>query len=141
LSAKVKSIFKIEEKKQAGKFDWLVGSWENTHTQNTYEDWELDQQNELLGYGYKLVKGEKVISEYIRIFSSNGNYYYESKLPNNEEPIVFKIINLDECGFVCENSDYDFPKKIIYILDGYDSLNTQLSSNKRKINFTFKKVN
>ena len=141
MSAKIRSISNTKNSKEEGPdFDWLIGVWENNQTSNTYEEWHWDEDKQLEGLGYRLVQGEKVVSEHIRIFQRDDEFIYEAKLPNHDDPIAFRIVRITEGGFTCENIDYDFPKKISYELNGYDILHTQLSSSKRHLKFDFRKV-
>ncbi len=138
LTAKIRSISRKKTKKN--QFDWLIGTWKNTGAANTYEDWVLGEDMFPVGRGYKMEEGEKIISEDIRIIKNGDHFYYEAKLPFNETPIIFKIVNISECGFVCENYDYEFPKRISYELIGFDLLDTRLIGHHRSLNFKFNKL-
>ncbi len=138
LAAKIRSISRKKTKKN--QFDWLIGTWKNTGAANTYEKWVIDKDMVPVGMGYKLEGGEKIISEDIRIIKNGEHFYYEAKLPFNENPIIFKIVNISECGFICENYDYEFPKRISYELIGFDSLDTKLIGHHRSLKFTFHKL-
>ena len=138
LAAKIRSISRKKTKKN--QFDWLIGTWKNTGAANTYEEWIIDENMVPVGKGYKLEGGEKIISEDIRIIKNGEHFYYEAKLAFNENPILFEIVNISDCGFVCENYDYEFPKRISYELIGFDSLDTKLIGHHRSLKFTFQKV-
>lgn len=138
--SKIKPIKRPKNKNPDSHFSWLIGTWKNEKTKDTYEEWKMDDQNEIVGNGFKLVKDEKVISENIRIFSQNDDYFYEATLPHSEQPVSFKIISISEFGFVCENNQYDFPKKISYLLNGYNQLEVKLLGFNRNLNFTFEKI-
>lgn len=144
MSAKIKSIASpikpSGEKKKGPDFKWLIGVWKNLSTENTFEAWKLDESNNLAGHGYKLIKGEKVISEYIKIITTKDGSFYESKLPQYEDSISFRILTNADFSFVCENPEYDFPKRISYELNGYDKLVSQIMGSKKKIVFQFTKV-
>ena len=56
----------------------------------------------------------------------------------NQKPVYFKLTEITDIGFVCENQEHDFPKKIAYQLDG-KKLKAQISGNGKVIDYLFEK--
>lgn len=121
-------------------FEWLIGTWKNSRTENTYEMWTKSKDGGVEGIGYKLEEEDKNILERIYIRKEEDAYLYISELPQESVTIQFEITHIGEFGFICENPHHDFPKKISYELNGYDTLNAELSGLGKSLFFAFKKV-
>ena len=94
---------------------FFIGTWK-VEGKETYEVWEVFENNSLIGYGYKMKEGEKIILENLSISMEQGKIIYSATVSdqNNGSTIPF-VLNPDTLqGFSFENIDHDFPKKIIY---------------------------
>lgn len=140
MAGKIRTINKPESQPQKN-FDWLIGLWENEKTQNSFEEWKKGDSDSLVsGQGFRKIKEDRIISEYIQIRSEGNKYVYEARLPHSGDHVPFDIIQINEGGFICENDSYDFPKRISYELEGYDTLRVNLFGARKKVVFTFKKA-
>jgi len=106
-------------------FSWLNGQWYMPEKDGTVtEEWK--QINDSLMEGKSdFVKGDSVIPfETIRIFRKDTLFYYEAKAAsqNNEQPVAFTLTSFSDTGFVAENPQHDFPKRISYTLVNKDSI-------------------
>ncbi|HRE37928.1 MAG TPA: DUF6265 family protein [Chitinophagaceae bacterium] len=106
-------------------FSWLNGQWAMTEKEGTItEEWKPVNDSLMEGKS-DLVTGDSVIPfETIRIFREDTEFYYEAKAAgqNKEQPVVFKVTSFSDTGFVAENPQHDFPKRISYTLINKDSI-------------------
>lgn len=111
------------------------------NTKNTFEEWkEGDDGSIVSGIGFKIFKDDRIVSEYINIRQRKDQIIYEARLPHSAEMVEFNMIQVRDGGFFCENSDFDFPKRISYELEGYETLHVILFGTRRKVEFKFRKV-
>ena len=123
------------------KLDWLVGTWNRTNTkpgQSGYELWEQANPTELKGFGVNLNGNDTTFIEKLHIVIKDNNIYYIGDVPVNQKPVYFKLTEITESGFACENPDHDFPKKISYQLDG-KKLKAQISGDGKVIDYLFER--
>jgi len=124
------------------KLGWLVGTW--TGTNNTkpgrlsHERWEKVAEHELRGYGVTMQGQDTVLVEKTTILVKGNSIYYVADVPENEQPVYFKLTEITHEGFVCENLEHDFPKKITYQLNGAN-LKAQISGDGKSFNYLFQK--
>jgi hypothetical protein len=106
-------------------FSWLNGQWAMPEKEGTItEEWKAVNDSLMEGKS-DFVKGDSVIPfETIRIFRKDTVFYYEAKAAgqNNEKPVAFKFTSFSDTGFVAENPQHDFPKRISYTLVNKDSI-------------------
>lgn len=106
-------------------FGWLNGQWAMPEKEGTItEEWKPVNDSLMEGRS-DLVKGDSVIPfETIRIFRKDTVFYYEAKAAgqNKEQPVAFTITSFSDTGFVAENPQHDFPKRISYTLVNKDSI-------------------
>jgi hypothetical protein len=123
---------------QQEEFSWLVGTWQEVDKSN-FEVWTLVGQ-ELLAESYELqVDGTKKISEKIRLIKKMNAFFYVPDVPHNKKPVEFKITSFNTTGFVAENPQHDFPKKITYQLDGI-KMTATISDDSKTYSYFFQKV-
>lgn len=107
-------------------FRWLQGSWHmQTQRGVITEKWIIANDNSLSGKSTLLRSdGTEIQLEKIELVSRNGNYYYipTVKNQNGEQPVEFKITSHTDAGFIAENPQHDFPKRISYTLVNKDSI-------------------
>jgi hypothetical protein len=114
-----------KEEKTIHTFNWLNGSWAMQGGDGTVtEQWK--QVNDSLMEGSSdFIKGDSVIPfEKIRMFRRGSDYFYEARAAgqNNEQPVEFKLSSFSDSGFVAENPQHDFPKRITYRMVKKDSI-------------------
>jgi hypothetical protein len=125
------------------KLNWLVGTWNRTDTKpgrSGLEQWVKIDSQELLGIGVNMRDTDTVFVEKLRIIVKDDNIFYVADVPENQKLVYFKLTEITESGFVCENPDHDFPKKISYQLDG-KKLKAQISGDGKVIGYLFEKSN
>ena len=118
---------------------WLEGTWHRTNIKagmKANEAWHNDNPYELKGLGITLKGSDTVFMEKIRILIREGNIYYVADVKENKEPVYFKFTTLTPNGFVCENPQHDFPKKIEYKLTD-SNLTVIISAGDKSRNYLF----
>ncbi|HEX9654276.1 MAG TPA: DUF6265 family protein [bacterium] len=96
-------------------FEWLVGEWKSTGGKTTScETWSRASDRTFEGEGYFLKNGEKVVTEYLRIELFGNEVYYVSRVSHNKYPVPFKLVKVDGQNVIFENTEHDFPQRIIY---------------------------
>ncbi len=121
---------------------WLVGSWKRTNDKpgrTTIESWEKLPSHELTGRSVTLRGQDTVFVEKFNLIIKDNVLYYAADVPENKKVIYFRITEASANGFVCENPEHDFPKKINYKKGG-DKLNAQISGDGKAIDFFFEKM-
>lgn len=124
------------------KLEWLVGTWNRTNIskpgRSSHERWEKHDEFELSGIGITLQGLDTIFVEKISILMQDNSIYYVADVPENKQPVYFKLIEITDTGFVAENSNHDFPKRIVYQLEGVN-LKAQISGDGKSIDYLFKK--
>ncbi len=116
---------KKEAVKTVKQFNWLTGSWMMKDKEGIVtEDWKLVNDSLMEGSS-DFIKGDSTIPfEKIKLFRRSYHFFYEAKAAgqNNEKPVEFKLTTFSDTGFVAENPQHDFPKRITYRLVNKDSI-------------------
>lgn len=105
---------------QLKSLEWLIGSWERTNVKagmKSTEKWHGDASSELTGVGITLHGKDTAFLEKMRIIEKENNIYYIADVKENPEPVYFKFVTITAGGFICENPEHDFPKRIQYNLN------------------------
>lgn len=121
------------------KLQWMVGTWTRTTNdpgQSGLESWQKVSSTEFRGKGVTMKGTDTVFVEKLQLIIKDNNIYYVSDVPENPNPVPFKITAINSKGFTCENPSHDFPKKISYQLNG-KSLKATISGDGKEINFFF----
>lgn len=107
-------------------FHWLRGSWQMQTSRGVItEKWAVANDSMLAGESILTrADGTEIPLEKIELAFRHGNYYYipTAKNQNREQPVEFKITSHSETGFVAENPQHNFPKRISYTLVNKDSI-------------------
>lgn len=124
------------------KLEWLTGTWNRTNItkpgRTAHERWEKSGTYVLQGYGVNIQGQDTVFLEKINIVIKDNALYYVADVPGNKQPIYFKFTVITNTGFVCENPEHDFPKKITYEVDG-STLKAQISGNGKAMDYIFER--
>jgi Domain of unknown function (DUF6265) len=123
------------------KVTWLEGYWSRTNVKagrTAHERWQKGNCKELIGFGVTMKEGDTVFMEKIKIVAKDNALYYVADVPENKQPVYFKMTAVTPTSFVCENPQHDFPKKIAYQLDG-KNLKATTSGDGKSIDFLFVK--
>ncbi len=123
------------------RMDWLSGTWQRTDLpagRSGYEQWRRDGAG-FSGVGAALQGTETVFEETLRIESRDGAVVYVAEVAHNAAPVVFRLTDLDDDGFVFENPAHDFPQVIAYRRDG-DLLHVRVSAGDQASKFRFRRL-
>ena len=125
-------------------FQNLNGLWVNGKCTNTaagtsgLEKWVINSPVELQGWGITMKGSDTSFIEKTKLLIKEGHIYYVADVLENKEPIYFKLVNINENEFTCENPAHDFPKKISYTRDG-NFLKATISGNGKAIDYFFER--
>lgn len=123
------------------KLSWLEGTWNRTNVKpgrNAYERWE--RKGDLMqGWGVSMNGTDTSFVEKLKIVVKEGELHYVADVPENQQPVYFKLTTITETGFVCENQQHDFPKVISYQREG-SKLKATISGNGKAIDFLFERM-
>ncbi len=124
------------------KFEWLTGSWNRTNISKSgrtaYELWSKKENGMFTGHGGVLQGRDTIFKERFCILAKDNAIYYVADVPENKQVVYFKVTEINDLGFICENSEHDFPKKIEYTFDGVQ-LKAQISGNGKYVDYLFLK--
>ena len=124
---------------QINEFDWLVGTWQEKGKSN-FEVWQR-VDDELRAESFELTSDEiKSVIEKIKLIKRGSDFFYIPDVPHNGKSIEFKITSFDKNGFVAENPQHDFPKKISYKIINETELQATISGGNKSISCLFQKI-
>ena len=121
---------------------WLEGTWERTNVKPgimASEEWYVVSENELKGFGITMKGKDTAFAEKIQILIKDDHIYYVADVKENKAPVYFKFTSLTPDGFVCENPEHDFPKRIEYRLTG-STLTVIISAGAKSQNYLFTRL-
>ena len=133
------------QKNKMEPFSWIKGKWAmHTGRGTITESWKVTNDSTYSGES-KMIKanGEVKPLENIQLVYRNKEYFY---IPitagqNEEKPVLFKLTSFSKNGFVAENPDHDFPKRITYNLVNKDSIHAFIDDGpanpEKKLNFYY----
>ena len=89
-----------------------------------YEDWKIDNTNEMIGRSWFVKNGKSTESESLRIISQNGVLLYIPTVHNQNDgkPVSFTLSSHEGSLFVFSNTTHDFPQHISYNIISKDSI-------------------
>lgn len=122
-------------------FGWLVGEWKRSNDKGekqTYETWTVNSETEYAGHGYTLLKSDTTFQEHMLLVRHGKTWQLEVTGAGNEKPVTFKLTEIGDRRFVCENPEHDFPTKIEYARNG-DVINAAIYGGEQRIPFDFEK--
>ncbi len=124
------------------KLEWLAGSWNRTNVkpgQTGNESWTSKSPTSIIGKGVSLKGKDTIFAENLELRIKDGHIFYVVDGLDNQPPVYFKITQITDDSFVCENPEHDFPKKIAYKLTG-KTLKATISDDEKNIDFIFVKT-
>ena len=107
-------------------FGWMIGTWKmETKRGAIIETWISVNDSSFAGESFMVkITGGTVPLKKIQLVCRSKEYFYipvaEGQNDNKQEK--FKITSFNESGFVAENPEHDFPKRITYKLVNKDSV-------------------
>jgi len=123
------------------KLEWLSGVWVRTNmpaNRSGNERWVKMSAGEWQGFGLTLKGQDTVAFEKLKMVIKDDAIYYVADLSENKQPVYFKLTEISENGFMVENPEHDFPKKIRYQKDG-DKLRATIADNAKSIDYFFQR--
>jgi Domain of unknown function (DUF6265) len=108
---------------------WLTGCWsQRTATGTTTdEQWMAPSGGSMMGMSRNVRDGRTVGYEFVRLVQREGVLVFMA-MPSGQAPAEFSGTSVSDQGFVVENPDHDFPKRIEYLKNGPDSLIANVSA-------------
>lgn len=108
--------------------EW-VGVWiKETKERTTTETWVFSGSHSLRGSSTVAgSNGNIVFKEYLSLIRLGEIYYYIAKVPSNDYPVPFKLVEVEKARWVFENLDHDFPNRIVYEMVNDDQLLVRVS--------------
>jgi hypothetical protein len=123
----------------------LEGMWKmNTKRGILCEEWKKVNKNYLQNSGYMIKGKDTIINERVALTNTKAGVFYTSTIENqnNQKPIAFKMTKAQNNMFVFENTEHDFPKRIVYQLTSTDSLHAYIDDGTdtgKRQNFYYKR--
>ena len=106
-----------EQKPTLEDISWLLGTWETQgEERKLVEKWTEESDTAMKGTGVFLSRGDTTYMEKLRIEMRNGDIFYVADVPQNPEPVTFKLTSYKESEVTFGNPEHDFPQRIIYAL-------------------------
>lgn len=126
-------------KQKFKKLEWLVGKWIRTNAkpgQSGYETWSKVSDLKLSGKGVTLKGKETIFVENMEFIAKGSDIFLTVVVPDEKQPVYFKLTALNNDGFICENPEHDFPKKISYQHSG-KKIKAVISGNGQSMDYDF----
>ena len=112
-------------KEKMNKISWILGEWIQSDSTGTFHEiWKVNPENSFEGIGYLMVGNDTIFAEDLQIRISGDNIYYVPTLINQNDgkEVLFRLDSLADNMMIFENSQHDFPSRIIYTHPTADSL-------------------
>ena len=94
---------------------WISGNWQTAGGRAHIEEhWTLPAGGTMIGMGRTVVGNKTVEFEFLRIEERGDDIFYVANPNANCPQTDFKLTRLTGQEVVFENSEHDFPKRIIY---------------------------
>lgn len=122
------------------ELSWLTGTWNRTNVKagrSAHERWVKTAEG-FQGWGVNLNGADTTFVEKLRIVTKDNKLYYVADVPQNKELTYFLMTEVSANSFTCENPQHDFPKKIVYQLDG-NKLKAMISGNGKSMDYFFER--
>ncbi|HEY0057555.1 MAG TPA: DUF6265 family protein [Flavisolibacter sp.] len=125
----------------------LTGKWSMESSKGMlYESWLKLNDSTFKGLSFRVSGKDTTVLEQMELVLREGRIMFIPTVPgqNNEKPVVFTLARLENDGYIFENKEHDFPKRVVYVLPKANTLHAWIEGNingeARKIDFKFKKV-
>jgi len=127
--------------KTLNQLRWLEGTWSRTNVKpgrSAQEYWTKISDTEWRGLGVTLNGSDTVFVEKLKLVAKDGSLYYVADVPENNQLVYFKMTEVTDQSFVCENPQHDFPKRIAYARTN-NGLKATISGDGRSIDYFFER--
>jgi Domain of unknown function (DUF6265) len=121
------------------KLNWIQGTWTCSNPKpgrTLQEHWNKVSDEELRGYSLSMKGADTLSFEKMHILMKDNELFFVADVPENKKLIYFRITEINDSGFVCQNPDHDFPKQISYSVNG-NKLKATISGNGKSIDYLF----
>ena len=118
-----------EQHESMTKLDWLLGTWAIlTPEHRLYESWEKLNDSVFAGNSVIIINSDTAYTEKISLLKKNDDIFYVPTVSNQNDgqPVEFKLVSVEHGIFVFENTEHDFPQRIIYDNPHPDSLHASI---------------
>jgi hypothetical protein len=109
---------------------WLLGAWRaEDERSTTHESWDQVSPKTFEGQAEVVQRrsGENEGLETLRLVEMSGVVYYIAKVGHNDLPVAFRALECSDTGATFVNPGHDFPKRLVYRLEGGDRLTVEVS--------------
>lgn len=121
------------------KLTWLTGTWNRTNVKpgrKAHERWEMVGNHTMKGFGVTMKEQDTTFVEKLQLVIRDNKIWYVADVAHNQAPVFFELTAISNDGFTCENPAHDFPKKIIYKLNG-NKLTATISGDGKSFDYLF----
>ncbi len=141
VSVVIPSMSQNSSRPNLSKLNWIQGTWISTNPKpgrTLQEHWDKFSDEELRGYSVSMKGTDTLSFEKMKILMKDNELYFVADVPENKKLIYFRLVEINESGFVCENPDHDFPKRISYSVNE-SKLKATISGNGKSIDYLFER--
>jgi hypothetical protein len=127
--------------KDFSNLDLIVGKWlMKTSKGNIYETWQKVNDTTLKSKSYKVNGKDTIMLEQADLVKTGDKIMYIPTVngQNDERPIAFTLIKVENDTYTFENKEHDFPQRIFYALPKNNIMHAWIEGN---INGEFKRSN
>lgn len=97
------------------KLYWIVGNWKCRGEEGIiFEKWTRSSDKLLKGMVYSLSGSDTLVLKRMSIKEIDSHVYYIVRFEHNDSELSLKLVGNSSKGLLFENSEQDFPNKIIY---------------------------
>lgn len=126
-------------KQKFKKLEWLIGKWTRTNSKpgnSGYETWAKVSDLKFTGKGVTLKGKETLFVEDMEFISKSKDIFLVVRVTHEKDPVYFKLTELSNDSFTCENPEHDFPKKITYNRTG-NKVKAVISGDGKSMDYDF----
>jgi len=136
-----------ESKKEFKNLNSLVGTWSmETKKGFLYESWKKINDSTLNGKGFKVSGKDTMVLEMVQLVRRGDKIMYIPTISdqNNQNPVRFTLLKLENKTYTFENKEHDFPQRVIYVLPENDMLHAWIEGDVggqlKRSDFNYKKI-
>ncbi|MEP6673513.1 MAG: DUF6265 family protein [Ferruginibacter sp.] len=126
----------------------LEGTWKmETKKGILLEEWKLVHKDYMQSRGCFIKGTDTTVNEKVALENKTDGIFYTSTVEeqNNKQPVPFRLTSSENKIFIFENTEHDFPKRIVYELISRDSLHAWIDdaeeASKKRQDFYYHRVN
>jgi len=120
--------------------DFLKGTWK-LNNEETFEHWDLVNNNLLKGFSYQIKEGKITVTEYVEINKNDSIIIYTATVLNQNQGIGIDFILVKSNGvYSFENPNHDFPKFIRYQPISENKIKVTVGTTENSFTLDFQKI-